>query len=161
MYKKALVLAGVAAFVFCGVSSKIVVAEENAPAKPAETAPADKDSVIKEIDKVPDLKLGDRGFDGKQQIYRIKSAEEFKNLGGDEKFAFDFTAYDLVIVRGATACSKGKVTFTTENKTISFGLEISDRCTHLTRQLCWKSYSQAFRVAKDATIKQAVEPLKK
>ena len=47
MYKKALVLAGVATFVFCGVSNNIVIAEENAPAKPAEAVPADKDSMMK------------------------------------------------------------------------------------------------------------------
>jgi Leucine-rich repeat (LRR) protein len=111
---------------------------------------------IKELSEVPATNLKPSPMDNKTNIYRIKTAAAFKRLQGAENFKFDFNANDLVLVGGTMGCAHGKVEYAINDETVTFNVKITERCQHLTRQLCMFPYSAAFAVSKNAKISTCV-----
>ena len=118
---------------------------------------AQEPAAVKQLDKVPALELGKQTWSNSHpQIHRITTAKALKRLGGVKQLAVDFDKNDLVIVRGALGCSRGKVEYLTEKSAVSFSVGITEQCRHLNLVLCFKPYSKAFVIGKDTHIAPSV-----
>ena len=115
------------------------------------TYAVDQPAQVKQLGEVPALEL-QKASDSHPEIHRIKTAAAFKRLGGQDGFAFDFKASDLVIVRGKLGCAHGKVECKADGNTTAFSVQVTDRCNHRTLILHWFPYAAAFAVSKDARI---------
>lgn len=128
---------------------------ETPPPSPEAQAVPVPSPLITELDNLSGLTLNQWNSEESPRVLRIKTKERFKQMGGTDKFAFDFTAHDLVVVRGGLSSAKGKVRYTVDKDLVTFKVEITERCDEWDESPSFL-YLQAYRVGKEAVIAQAV-----
>lgn len=118
---------------------------------------ASLDAVVKEVELTDKLNLGVAPRFGRQhpELHRIRSEAAYKRLGG-KKAPVEFAKEDLVVVKGSTGCSVGKVLFRTDKEKAIFSVKIVKRCTHRSAQLHKEPYTGSFSINKEAKIAEYV-----